>query len=89
MLTKMATAANIKNQNRVDNKVQGEESDFEFMMTVDLQQEQKDNSKPTKRKSYFEYCVTKHELNGIGKLLIEKGYSISNAFKDDFKMLLR
>ena len=55
------------------------------MMTVDLQQEQKDNSKPTKRKSYFEYCVTKHELNGIGKLLIEKGYSISNAFKDAFK----
>lgn len=74
-----------KDKNRAGNNVQGEESDFEYMMTIDIQQEQKDSKELRKHRSYFEYCVKAPELNKIAKLLLEKGYSITDAFKDAFK----
>lgn len=66
--------------------MQGEESDFEFMLTEEVKEDKASELERLKyRKSYFEYCVMKPELNSIAKLLLEKGYSISRAFKDAFK----
>lgn len=70
----------------VGNNVQGEESDFEFMLTEEVKEDKATELERLKfRKSYFEYCIMKPELNIVAKLLLEKGYSISKAFKDAFK----
>ena len=69
------------------NNVQGEESDFEFMFTEEVKEDKEKEAEKLKgRKSYFEFCVMKPELNNIAKLLLSKGYSISRAFKDAFKV---
>ena len=56
------------------------------MMTAEVKEdEEKQKERMKNKKSYFEYAVMKPELNSIAKILLEKGYSISNAFKDAFK----
>lgn len=56
------------------------------MMTAEVKEDQEKKMERMKsKKSYFEYSVMKPELNPIAKILLEKGYSISSAFKDAFK----
>ena len=76
-----------QDQSQFGNNVQGEESDFEFMMTEEVKEDKtKEDQRKKTRRSYFEYSVMKPELKDIPKILLEKNYSISKAFKDAFKV---